>query len=108
MSMFFRSKLPSISVSELQSKIEADEAPVLLDIRSAPERAAGSLGGVHIEMQSLPGRLQELSDHREAEIVVYCRTGNRSAAVVKFLKANGFEGAVNLTGGLMAWARQTR
>ncbi|MBN4056145.1 rhodanese-like domain-containing protein [Rhodothermus sp. AH-315-K08] len=103
--MFFRPSTPSISVKNLRARLDSEDTPVLLDIRSAHERAHGSLGGVHIEMQSLPGRIDELSAHQEDEIIVYCQSGNRSASVVRFLRANGYARAVNLAGGLVAWSR---
>ncbi len=104
--MFFRPSTPSISVQDLHSRLETDHAPVLLDVRSVAERAQGSLGGLHIEMDSVPSHLGELASHQGDEIVVYCRSGARSATIVRFLRASGFPNAVNLAGGLVAWARQ--
>jgi adenylyltransferase/sulfurtransferase len=42
----------------------------------------------------------------DREIVVYCRTGNRSTRVVEFLQDSGFEHVKNLTGGIRAWANE--
>ena len=42
---------------------------------------------------------------REAEIVVHCRSGVRSARAARLLRAAGFPRVRNLTGGILAWSR---
>jgi sulfur-carrier protein adenylyltransferase/sulfurtransferase len=49
----------------------------------------------------LPRRLDELDP--EAELVVYCKSGSRSARAVSILREKGFKQARNLTGGILAW-----
>jgi adenylyltransferase/sulfurtransferase len=53
---------------------------------------------------AIPNRLAELP--QDAEIVVYCRTGGRSANAVQFLRQKGYEKSFNLTGGINHWAVQ--
>jgi rhodanese-related sulfurtransferase len=53
-------------------------------------------------MGEIPARIRELDP--EGEIVVYCRTGRRSAHIVAFLQQWGFSRVWNLRGGLHAWA----
>jgi adenylyltransferase/sulfurtransferase len=100
------SQVPSITVRELADRQEQPNPPFVLDVRQIHEREFASIGGVHIEMSSLPDRLAELEVHREAEIVVYCRSGMRSANVVSFLQSKGFSKALNLEGGILAWSRE--
>jgi sulfur-carrier protein adenylyltransferase/sulfurtransferase len=102
----FGSQIPSITVRELADRQAQPDPPFLLDVRQLHEREFASIGGVHVEMSSLPDRLAELEEHREAEIVVYCRSGQRSANVVRFLQSNGFSKALNLEGGILAWSRE--
>ena len=92
--------MPDMSeVPEIQATDVSAEA-FLLDVREPMEWVAGhAVGAVHIPMNQIPGRLAELPD---AEIVVVCKTGARSAAVAEFLLARGHS-AVNLAGGTYAW-----
>ena len=88
----------------------ADVGPdaTLLDVREDDEWVAGHVDGSrHIPMGELPVRFAEVSaladDAAAGEVVVVCRSGNRSARVVSWLNQNGVD-AVNLAGGLGAWA----
>ena len=98
--------VPSITVSELADRRKSGDEPILLDIRRGQERGFASIGGKHIEMSELPDKLDELEDWKDQEIVVYCRSGQRSANVVRFLRGQGFDKAVNLHGGILAWSRE--
>lgn len=94
--------VPEISPVEFASLIEQGEPLVLLDVREDWELAIARLEGVlHIPMGQLPDRLGELS--READIVVMCRSGGRSATVVRFLQHQGYSRVRNLAGGIAAW-----
>lgn len=94
-----------ISVHELQAKRNAGEDFVLLDVREAEEVALVHLPhSIHIPMGDIPSRLPELDP--EAEIVVYCHHGIRSLRVVHFLRQHDFARAVNLAGGIDAWANE--
>jgi adenylyltransferase/sulfurtransferase len=90
-------------LSELQAR---GEGPFLLDVRQPEEYAAANIGGELIPLGDLPSRLDELADRRDEVLVVHCRTGSRSARAVEFLRANGFANAVNLRGGIRAWAAE--
>ena len=95
-------QVPEITPTEFAALAEQGEAPVLLDIREDWELAIARIEGVtHIPMGQLPDRLAELD--REAEIVVMCRSGGRSATVVRFLQHQGFGRVRNLAGGIAAW-----
>jgi rhodanese-related sulfurtransferase len=78
---------------------------VLLDVREALEREQASLEpSVHIPMQEVPWRLEELPKDRT--IVVFCHTGGRSALVAGFLDQQGYGRVANLRGGIDAWSRE--
>lgn len=97
--MFGRSPVPSVGVGEV-----ADDAAVL-DVREPQEWIAGHQpGATHIPLRQLPMRLADLPAGR---VVVACRSGHRSARVVAWLTQQGHE-AVNLDGGLQAWAAAGR
>jgi rhodanese-related sulfurtransferase len=86
----------------LTSEAERGET-LLLDVREPDEHAIARLPeALHIPMQQVPARLDELPRHKA--IVVMCHTGRRSAQVAAFLMANGFEDVYNLRGGIDAWS----
>jgi adenylyltransferase/sulfurtransferase len=97
------SGVPEIHVLDLKARLDEGDVPAMVDVREGFERAIADLpdsGQRHIPMAEVPQRLHELP--KDTEIVVYCRSGARSASVVQFLNAQGFE-AVNLAGGVLAW-----
>lgn len=74
----------------------------LLDVRSAEEYAHNHLpGAVNIPVQELDRRLAEVgpADH---ELIVYCRSGHRSARATEILRQHGFTKVHNL-GPMTAW-----
>jgi rhodanese-related sulfurtransferase len=91
-----------ITVEDLK-KMRDEEIPhQLIDCRRPDEFAAANIGGILIEMQSIPQHLGELST--DEPLVVMCHVGGRSARVVQFLRQQGFENAQNLAGGIDAWS----
>ena len=98
------SVVPEITASELKGRLDAGEELVLLDVREAFEREIADLpeqGQRRIPVVEVGERFEEL-DPTES-IVVYCRSGSRSAAVVRFLESRGFSRVLNLKGGVLAW-----
>ncbi len=102
----YQSNVPEITVQELKALIDDDQAPFILDVREEQEYAIAHLDGTLIPLRQLPHRLDELEDHKDALIVVHCRSGPRSAQAVQYLRACGFEHATNLRGGVLAWSRE--
>jgi rhodanese-related sulfurtransferase len=78
---------------------------VLLDVREDDEWAAGHIpGAVHVPMMRVPQQLQHEPGPLtpDANIVVVCKVGSRSAQVTAWLRQQGYE-ATNLAGGMYAW-----
>jgi rhodanese-related sulfurtransferase len=99
--------MKQITPAQLNERLQLDEnrSVVLLDVREPLEfRHAHIAGSTHIPMQEVPRRLTELSP--EAEIVVICHHGMRSAQVAGFLEGRGFINVSNLSGGIDAWSVQ--
>lgn len=95
--------VPQVSVTDLGRPF--DPATVL-DVREADEWAAGHIAGaVHIPLAELPARLSEVP--AGDRVVVACRSGGRSARAAAFLLHRSVR-AVNLDGGMMAWAEAGR
>ena len=90
--------LPPRRVNEI---VEAGEAQ-LVDVREPYEWEAGRIAGaVHIELEHLAGRADELD--REKPVIFQCRVGRRSALATDAFRAVGFD-AYNMRGGIQAWA----
>ncbi len=97
--------ITSITVKELKERIDQGKKPFVLDVREPFERDICKLDDdKHISMREIQQRFQELDQKKE--IVVYCRSGQRSHNVCLFLQKQGFENVCNLTGGILAWANE--
>ncbi|MBL0112162.1 MAG: rhodanese-like domain-containing protein [Saprospiraceae bacterium] len=92
-----------ISVSELKSKMEDKEDFVLLDVRELYEYDEFNPGGRLIPLGELMSQLDTISVDKNKEIVVYCRSGNRSAMAKQILQQSGYTQVRNLLGGIMDW-----
>jgi len=92
--------------------IEADEAlqilkdnpdAVLLDVRTEQEFISGHIAGaVLIPVDEISARIAELPDDFAAPIIVYCRSGNRSATAARMLIEAGYRKVYDL-GGINSW-----
>ena len=92
-----------ISVHELKKIIDENKDVQILDIRDDSERRLVSIQGtIHIKLMELAMRFDELDSKRN--IFVMCHTGVRSQVAVKWLKAKGYNNAVNVLGGIDAWS----
>jgi rhodanese-related sulfurtransferase len=90
--------VPTVQPGDVAARLA--EGWTLLDVRTDDEWAGGRIAGsVHIPMDQLMQRLDEVDDR----VVCVCAVGARSARVAQFLNAQGRD-AVNLDGGLQAWA----
>jgi rhodanese-related sulfurtransferase len=91
-----------ISVRELANMRSAGKKHTVLDVREARELEVCRLeGALHIPMAEIPARTDDLPTN---QLVVICHHGARSQMVVDFLRSAGFDNAVNLDGGIDAWA----
>jgi len=91
---------PKARDQEARGLVEA--GALLLDVRSREEFAGGHVpGALNIPVQELASRVTEI-EQPERQVVVYCRSGARSAAAAKLLKAAGF-GRVHDMGAMSNW-----
>jgi phage shock protein E len=91
--------LVSCTASPQATAIEVTEQTIVVDVRTAEEYSAGHLdGAVNVNLQS--GRFEsEIAEYDpEAEYVVYCRTGSRSAQAVATMEAAGFDDVTDAGG----------
>jgi rhodanese-related sulfurtransferase len=92
-----------IDVKELKAKMERGDQFVLLDVREPHENAEFNVGGYLIPMGKFPAAAEQLDEHKDEEVIVYCRSGRRSATVQYILQQSGFRNVRNLEGGMLAW-----
>lgn len=91
-----------LSPEAARNRLRSSAPPLLLDVREPAERDEAHIGGHLISLGDLPDRLSALD--RSRPILVYCKSGARSAQAVDLLRAAGFD-AQSLEGGLLAWQR---
>ena len=96
--------VPEISVTELKQRLDNGDDLFILDVREPHEYQICHLEGHLIPLNDLPARVSELDSAKE--IVVHCRSGQRSAKAVQFLQQAGFKKVANLAGGILAWSDQ--
>lgn len=88
---------------EALGRVRSEEA-VIVDVREDEERGAGRIpGSEHVPLGELRERLGELPE--EKEIVLVCRSGNRSSMAAAALSEAGYR-AANLEGGVKAWTQE--
>jgi adenylyltransferase/sulfurtransferase len=100
--------LPSeweIEPTELADRIAHDEPLELIDVREPHELRISAIDGARsIPLGFLAARMHELDSAQE--IVLFCKTGSRSARALELLAGAGFRKLKNLRGGINAWAQQ--
>jgi sulfur-carrier protein adenylyltransferase/sulfurtransferase len=92
---------------ELKERLDRGDRLVLVDVREPFERLLADLpdhGQTSIPVKEIPFRGRELDP--KSEIVVYCRSGPRSAWATERLMEMGFPQVYNLRGGIMGWKAQ--
>jgi len=93
-----------ISPQDLAHFISQGKPITLLDVREPNEREICALPhSINIPLGELAARMSELQT--AAELVVYCRSGKRSALALEQLTRAGFSNVKNLKGGIVAWAK---
>jgi rhodanese-related sulfurtransferase len=93
-----------LEASELAVLLDTPQPPLLLDVRTPGEIAAGIIPHAQaMPLTVLPLRIQDIP--RDQQVVIYCRTGARSAQACMFLGQYGFDNVYNLRGGIITWAQ---
>ena len=99
------SEVPEITVTELKERLDRGDPVTIVDVREPYEWGISNLeeyGAKLIPMRELADRLDELDP--DAELVIQCRSGNRSAHVTQYLLERGYPNVANLQGGILAWS----
>jgi len=94
-----------ITVEELKVRMEEGDIPILIDVREPDEHEQFNIGGQNLPLGGIVNWSDRLEFSPDSEVVVYCRSGNRSAMAKSYLTSRGFTAVRNLIGGMVAWSR---
>ena len=93
-----------ISIDESKKLINDGEVTLILDVRNEDEFAEGHLkNAIQIPVKELKENLSEIEKFKDELVLVYCRSGKRSAEAVDILKENGFKNLVHMKDGISKW-----
>lgn len=96
--------MQNITVEELKQKMDNGEKLNLIDVREPHEYAEYNLGGTLVPLGQIQAMLiDDIENLKSDEVIVYCRSGNRSTVACLFLDTLGFKNTKNLAGGVLAW-----
>ena len=99
-----KSQVVQLPVEELKKKMDAEEKITLIDVRTEKEYLAAHIeGAIWIPRGKVEFGVQEITKDPKVEIIVYCRTGARSALSAIALKNIGYEKVLSLDGGFKKW-----
>lgn len=97
--MLFKKSAKAVDPHEAKELV--DQGTVMIDVRELSEWNHGHApGALHLPMSMIQDHLHKVP--RDADVVICCRSGSRSSAVVSFLQNNGYS-AINMKGGMAAW-----
>ena len=94
-----------VSIQEAIELMEQKSDLVILDVRTVAEFEDGHIeGAINVPVDELANRLDELS--KDDELLVYCRTGNRSGSAVSILSDAGYTKIYHMHEGISVWIQQ--
>ena len=97
----------TITAEEVKARIEAGEKLNIVDVREPHENVEFNIGGTLVPLGKIQTmQLDDLEEHKDDELIVYCRSGNRSGQACLILEMAGFTNVKNLAGGMMNWREQ--
>jgi rhodanese-related sulfurtransferase len=99
-----RQRIREVTPEEVQAMRARGDDPVLLDVREPDEVAMGRVPGAMAIPRGVLESVVETRVPRDARVVVYCATGNRSALAADTLQAMGYADVASMRGGVRGWA----
>jgi phage shock protein E len=90
--LFLSPSLSAQAANDIAQIQQGLNSPVVVDVRSEGEYASGAIdGALNHPLQGLPDTLLEMGVELDEEVIVYCRSGRRSAQAKTLLKQAGFQ-----------------
>ncbi|MBL0032292.1 MAG: rhodanese-like domain-containing protein [Bacteroidetes bacterium] len=96
--------MKEITVQELKQKLDNSEDFQLIDVREQFEYEICNLDGELIPMGIILNETEKIS--KDKTVIIHCKSGGRSGAIVNELEKIGFTNLYNLKGGILAYARE--
>lgn len=96
--------MTTITAEEVKARIDTGEKLNIIDVREPYENAEFNIGGELVPLGTIQSfQLDDLEPYKNEELIVYCRSGNRSGQACLMLETVGFTNVKNLTGGMLNW-----
>lgn len=96
--------MTNITPEEVKERLDAGEKLNLIDVREPHENAEFNIGGILLPVGKIQSmQIEDIEDLKNDEVILYCRSGNRSGMSANVLDMMGFTNTKNLTGGMLAW-----
>jgi rhodanese-related sulfurtransferase len=96
--------MKNITPEEVKKRLDAGENLHLVDVREPHENAAFNIGGILLPLGKIQSmQTEDIDDLKDEEVILYCRSGNRSGIAAMTLTSMGFTNTNNLVGGMLAW-----
>lgn len=100
--------MENITVQEVKKRMDAGEKLNLIDVREPFENAEFNIGGILLPLGDIQAMMiDEIEPLKDEEVILYCRSGNRSGQAAMTLEMMGFTNTKNLTGGMLAWQKMS-
>jgi rhodanese-related sulfurtransferase len=97
--------MKEVTVQDLRKMMDDKEDFQLVDVREEYEYDTGNLGGLNLPLGSVLEQTESIP--RTIPVIIYCRSGMRSAAAIRELESRfGFNNLANLKGGILAWSKE--
>lgn len=99
-----RKPMVTMTVQDLNKLLESGKKPLIVDVRTPEEFAAGHIDGAKlVPLQTLEDGIKSIA--KDQEIRLICRSGNRSAQAYDILAGIGYKNLTNVTGGMIEWEK---
>lgn len=94
----------NLNPSDFKASFESSDNAIIIDVRTAPEIAAGKIpGAIELDFYGSDFAQKILQLDKTKAYFMVCRSGGRSGQACSFMSQNGFNELYNLAGGMIAW-----
>ena len=97
-------QVPLIEPAQVRGLMAMGGKITIVDVRRPDETVQGTIpGAILMPLDNLPNTFSTLP--KKGKLIVYCRSGHRSAQAVQFLLDHGYKNAISMNGGYIAWTQ---
>ncbi len=96
--------MKTTTVEQVKARLDAGEQLYLLDVREPNEHSEFNIGGILLPLGKIQNKqVDDIEDWKNKEVLIYCRSGNRSGQACLILEQLGFVNVSNVVGGMLDW-----